>query len=159
MGRARRVLVAVGAALGVALLALVVFLLLLIGRASSRIDSLNSADQARDQAIGVLASVDLGSLGTTKTNLTAVVGGTSAVAPPSRTAKRSSDTAPSTTFLPNTYSTPANTSRIVCALARRAVRARQRGLGARAPCAAFDARSPGARAFGVRGRSVSLPVA
>ena len=56
MGRARRVLVAVGAALGVALLALVVFLLLLIGRASSRIDSLNSADQARDQAIGVLAS-------------------------------------------------------------------------------------------------------
>lgn len=58
MSPGRRLSAGVGAALSVALLGLVVFLLLVVGRASSRIDALNTSEQSRDRAISALASGD-----------------------------------------------------------------------------------------------------
>ena len=54
----RRALVAVGAVVVFALVFLVAFLFMTVSRASTRIDTLNSADQARDRAIAALASGD-----------------------------------------------------------------------------------------------------
>ncbi len=53
-----RVIAATGTALTVAVLGLLVFLILELGRASDRIGSLNTADVSRDRAIAALASGD-----------------------------------------------------------------------------------------------------
>jgi hypothetical protein len=73
----RRVLVGVGSSLAVALVALVVFLLLIVARASNRIDTLNQADAARDRAISALA----GAVSTEQAQVRAL-GGTPNVPPP-----------------------------------------------------------------------------
>lgn len=54
----RRALLAVGAVVTFALVFLVAFLFMTVSRASTRIDVLNSADQARDRAITALADGD-----------------------------------------------------------------------------------------------------
>jgi hypothetical protein len=77
MPRRHRILTGVGLSLGLAVLALVVFLLLLVGRASSRIDSLNSDSQSRDRAIGALASAEAQARDQIK-----ALGGTPNVPPP-----------------------------------------------------------------------------
>jgi len=77
MSSGRRFLVAVGVSLLVALVALVVFLLLVVGRASTRIDVLNQDGQVRDRAITALA----GAVSTEQAQVRQL-GGTPNVPPP-----------------------------------------------------------------------------
>lgn len=73
----RRVLFAVGGVVTFALVFLVAFLFMVVGRASSRIDVLNSAGLSRDRAVAALASGDSQLRSQVK-----ALGGTPAVPPP-----------------------------------------------------------------------------
>lgn len=77
MPRRVRFLAAAGVSVLVSLLALVLFLLLTVGRAGSRIDALSASAQSRDQAVGALADAVASERAQVK-----ALGGTPAVPPP-----------------------------------------------------------------------------